>query len=745
MTNCPFPTGECICPPVEEELLWRKISIRKHIETPKARQSTTKKGGGFSDIQFIGWDGEGITPIKLDGATLEELRANDWTEKQKLVLLAVSTGETLYDENGLSLTDRLEFIRKIGKAHPKATHVFFGGSYDFNKILEGLPAELVDELHESKMWVRFGDEWIFRYRPRKELTIAHLKPGVKFEAGVSAKTLCDSYVRLWDVIGFFQTTFIQVVEKWLGKDYVDYELIASGKIERLSFTFDQREFMIRYNAAEVKALVEIMYLLHTQLERLGLRISRWDGAGAIAAEIFKRYRLTDSFFEKNEGEKATKIELEPPIEEACRYAFFGGRIESGYIGRHKGPICNYDICSAYPFAASQLPNLNHGKWVHHTGAISHSDAKRMDKMTLFRVRFYFHNDRLYYPFPYRTMGGSVIFPKRGERWIMGPEVLAAIETVDEFDQVLIFEAWEFQSEENEESTFEIIKELYAERQAMVAQNDPAEYPLKLGINSVYGKLCQKLGWNESEMTSPRYHFLLFGAWITSYIRAMIYAAVCENMEAVISINTDGLITNQPLSIVPTETKEFGKWTLKMGDEILQLQSGVYWIRTEEDWEERARGLGRVIGDGDTPEARKKSKNKKIMERIEQIEVGWRTGENKVFFPVKLFITSKKARSGPKWFDRWGDWYIMHDEKTGRVGRALEIKCTGWGKRRLLNPIIPNRLTATIPSENVEWTTPDCDREKDNPKTRDLGEPYDLPWLTNETPEDFESDDDLAEI
>lgn len=693
---------------------------------PRERESA------FDRVEFIAWDCEGITTeyISSNIAT----RETNWTETQKLVLIAVSTGETLYDEHGISLLDRLEFIRAIGAKYPKATHVFFGASYDFNKILEGLTRKVWQELHNAKRgWTIWREEWLFRYRPRKELTIAHVREGEEELDPENIKAQCDSYIRFWDVIGFFQCSFVHAVETWLGVDYPDYDLIVAGKALRLHFAESDREFMERYNRAEVLALVEIMKRLHVQLSRLGLKLSRWDGAGAVAAEIFKRHRLIDSYFTRIEGErKSIKIELPEDVLEATRYAYFGGRIESGKMGRYAGEIYNYDINSAYPFAASKLPNLNNGEW-RHLSKLTRDEMLQLPPLAMIRVRWYFHEDRLYYPFPFRTLGGAVIFPKEGERWIYAEEVKAALRHAGEFDQVEGLEAWFFYVTHWEyPNTFSVIGDLYAERQQMTLAKDPAEKVLKLGLNSIYGKLCQKLGWDEENMLSPRYHFLLFAGFITSYTRARIYDAIAPRMNSVVAICTDGIISTEPLDIRPSLDKGFGEWSLDMSDEIVQLQSGVYWLAKKGIWKEKARGLGRVIGEGETPEARNDSRNRKILHRIAMVERGWYSNTRKVYFPVKLFITSKKACISDEWFKRLGHWYEMHDAKTGIPGRSLELLCSGWGKRRLTKRIMSGRLTNTVPAENISWSGPE-----------DLGDPYELPWIDGKG-EQIE-DDELAEI
>ncbi len=690
----------------------------------------------FAKLEFVAWDSEGIN-VCQHGNDGDECKrkcdgwVDEWTAKQKLVLVGNSLGAYIYNDEGLQQKEIIEFLfaKKYGA---NVRHTFFGGSYDFNKILEGLPAHTVKKLHEKKGWT-FSGEYAFRYRPRKELAIARVPDD--YNPLLPLQKQAKNYIRFWDVIGFFQASFLTVLREWLDADYPDYDLIASGKLARLSFSGDDRDFMIQYNLAECRALVVILNKLREQMDRTNLRVRRWDGAGAVAGELFRARELRKAFYDGKE-----KIRVENEIDEASRYSYFGGRIESGYMGHFKGPIYSYDINSAYPFAASQLPNLNHGDW-ERTGQInSESDLLQndVDRFSLFRVQWYFHNERRYYPFPFRNADNSVIFPRSGERWIFYPELLAAIRSLRGRDQLRVYEGWQFKRA-NGTKPFEVLPEIYRQRQQMILTKDPAQMVLKLGLNSVYGKLCQRVGWNEKTGEAPAFHQLLFAGWITSYVRGMIYGIVSQAQSEVISINTDGLISTALLPIIPSEDKSLGGWTLETYDEIVQLQSGVYWLRKGKYWKERARGLGRVIGEGETEKERIESRNTKIIKRIDSVLDAWENGSRSIHVPVKLFVTSHKALTGPDWFPRWGHWYIMHDD-SGKIGRAVELRCTSWGKRRLNDSPGRNKLVPTVAAENIDWSGK---FGVDDLKRRDLGAPYELPWLGG--PRQAEQENDLEII
>src|SRR6266568_5085975 len=105
----------------------------------------------FDSLEFIAWDCEGMNAGMIDR----------WTERQNLVLMSASTGDYLYDERGILQSERLEFIHSIAQQFPSShyKHVFFGGSYDFNKILEGLSLRKVEQLHRGKHWTIHNGEW----------------------------------------------------------------------------------------------------------------------------------------------------------------------------------------------------------------------------------------------------------------------------------------------------------------------------------------------------------------------------------------------------------------------------------------------------------------------------------------------------------------------------------------------------------------------------------------------------------
>ena len=76
-----------------------------------------------------------------------------------------------------------------------------------------------------------------------------------------------------------------------------------------------------------------------------------------------------------------------------------------------GSVYEYDIVSAYPSVTADLPTME-GVWL----------RGRRSPWGLHTVRFSFPNDLPWYPLPYRTPTGSVIFPQNGLGVYCTPEL-----------------------------------------------------------------------------------------------------------------------------------------------------------------------------------------------------------------------------------------------------------------------------------------------------------------------------------
>jgi hypothetical protein len=668
----------------------------------KARGNRHKSS--WTEKHFIAWDGEG-----KDVETL-----NEYGDRRHIYnFLANSEGAEIYDETGtgLSTVDCLDLLCDSAMEHPKAINVVFGGSYDMNMILRDIPREKMEEISKSdgRDFVTW-DAFAIRFVQRKYLSIGRYHdPDRMFLQKPNGDWVrnFDSQIVLWDVIGFFQSSFISAVEGWLGKDWQDLKLIREGKEKRKDFAEESLEFIRKYNAAELRALVRLMEKVHEAMDQLGLQLSRWDGAGAVAAAINKKHDV-----KKWLGEARKTAD---PVQTACQHAYFGGRIELGRYGYHDGDIYHYDVNSAYPSAQRKLPQMLEGTWVRYAAGDPMLEApEKLPHITCYLVRWDFTGMGLRFgPFPYRSeMQRKVLFPEAGMNWVWKPEVIAALNILGKYNRIEILEAWSWWPTVDY-LPYAWIDDYYNRRKELVAAQKRdgvirgEEKVIKLGLNSLYGKTAQRAGYSEKTGRIPPFHNLAYAGYITSETRSLLWSAAMQAPSEIICLATDGIFSRVPLELDCPDEKQLGKWEAQKHDGMMIAQSGFYWINDGGEWRGWSRGFDK-IPPGPNYQAEMKA-------QIDKILTAWKKGDESVYFPCTRFITVKTALSGANWWERWCSWYSMRTD-TGIIGRKLRLYPTGT-KRVSQNGKPWREMVGTIPETNY---TPD-----------EMSMLYNIPWISED--------------
>jgi hypothetical protein len=280
-----------------------------------ARKRSGKSGKRLSKFArgaFIAWDGEGVTTP--DGI-------------HRYVMLMNSLGDRYVNPDGISTYAALSMLADIGARERGSIHVAFASGYDVNMILGDCSPGQLRRIWAGAWTAVCNGAFVIQYRPRKSFSVRRW--------GMKRSTV------LWDTFGFFQSSFVSAVEQYLGKDWPDLKMIAAQKQLRSSFTLADTDAVSVYCRAECTTLVAVMQKLHGYMGDAGLQVSRWDGAGAVAAALLKR-----------EGASAHISRAVPTeVQTAARHAYAGGRselIRYGYAPEQ--PIFHYDINSAYPTA-----------------------------------------------------------------------------------------------------------------------------------------------------------------------------------------------------------------------------------------------------------------------------------------------------------------------------------------------------------------------------------------------------------
>lgn len=515
-----------------------------------------------ADRKFIAWDGEGIN-IHGPG------------KPQSYVLFGSSEGH-ISDPQGLDAFACLDHIIETGMAHPGAVHIGFGFGYDSNMIVASLAPATLARLHRDG-WVRVtrkadGARFSITFAKGKYFRVTRYKTEYHPKHNSTAKTT----VQIFDVFSFFMCSFIKAYKDLVGPLP---DIINTGKAARKTFALADWDAIHEYWAVEIQLLKELGIELRRRVFNAGLRIRQWHGPGALAS-----YALTAH------GMKSHMMVGPDAVREAARYGYAGGRFELFKVGRIQGPIYGVDINSAYPHAISMLPSLQGGEWRHVT------NPEKVTRFGIYKVSLHRGNgfDSSPSPLFHRDRQSNISFPWISEGWYWSPEAWIAKQSGG-----VISEGWEFVGSGNR--PFEWITDMYAQRREWKQRGISAQLALKLCMNSMYGKLAQRVGWNETSKRLPPFHQLEWAGWVTSYVRARLYSVMARiPFDRLIAVETDGIYTTmQPDRLGISDGSALGEWEVTEYEEILYVQSGLAWLRHRDGcvcgkcsggWESKRRGL-----------------------------------------------------------------------------------------------------------------------------------------------------------
>ena len=675
---------------------------RNYRQRKKACGAATSRGergkkvyrSKWATAQFIALDGEGIGVGEPQKFAVGDDGKEYLAQEHHYNLLAASSGESLYNHGKrLETLDCINFLCDLGATYKKAIFVIFAGGYDINHILMyGFEREELKRISRGEVF-EFEKEGVFysiEYRARKSLT---LKRGREFTQDKAGKINCKwkSKITIWDVLGFFQEGFVGVMGKWLGKTHPHYELIKNMKARRGDFAHVDQALINKYNEAELSSLVDLMKKVHEAVDGLELKVNRWDGAGSIAAALFRKHATREY----------KSDEMPDEVKEASRTAYAGGRIEICKLGHHEGSVYDYDLNSAYPSVMKNCPCLKHGVWVNGKG-------EPPVGFTLVKARYKFWEGQRFYPLFFRTQKMQISFPSDGCGWYWYPEYEAAQIVDGELEPL---EYWHWQQSDCKCNAFGWIPDYYATRQQWV-RNPSEEWQrggekiIKLGLNSLYGKTAQQLGGTCDR--PPTYHQLEWAGYITSATRARLFRAAFSDPESVIGFATDGIFSTRPLNIGATDQKIMGDWELKQPVPVgLTIAlAGVYW------WHNADGGFTHFSRGFD----------KDFMKNPDRILKAWKAGQDTVEIPMRRLIGMGSAcTSDTLW------------EMRGRFAEGVRsLRLDGRSHKRFACDVKKakphKRLVDLEPTRNVEFGY----------GLQECSFPYPVKWL-DVADEDYEFD------
>jgi hypothetical protein len=550
-----------------------------------------------------------------------------------------------------------ELLDFICDEPPGSILVGFAFGYDVTMILRDLPEAQQKRLFEPKVFGQGHSPYVWfknfdiDYLPKNYLKVKRVEI-VRDENGNEKRVPVKGSQRIiYETFGFFQKSFLKVLQEFDVGTEADRERIASNKNRRGDFTGIEKEER-EYCALECLYLAELMEKLRGYCEEAGIRPRSWSGAGKLASALHAKF---------DTPKKAALSDLVPKeVEAFANLAYYGGRFEITRTGQVDEPVYEYDLKSAYPAAMPRLPCLTHGEWV----ATRDGDLlAETDSLFVASVKFKAkpasrENYGQLGGFPVRSKEGHLYWPLEGAGVYWSPEIRSA----EKLGFKCRFkEGWIYQSR-CDCTPFTWVNELYEYRRA-IGSSGPG-YPIKLGINSLYGKLAQRKG-------NGAYQSMIWAGLITAHTRAALNLAVAQSVAEfghgrILMLATDAVYSLDPLHDLDIG-QGLGQWECDTLPGLFIVQPGLYW--SPELRKRKSRGLsGRFFEEPGRTEA--------FEQRWRDYQAAKNSGADEVVFPsvsvpVPGFIGLKLAvaRGTPL---RAGCWIedtreISFDWRNKRIG------------------------------------------------------------------------------
>jgi hypothetical protein len=186
----------------------------------------------------------------------------------------------------------------------------------------------------------------------------------------------------------------------------------------------------------------------------------------------------------------------------------------------------------------------------------------------------------------RNKNGTVYFSEYAHGWYWTPEAHMATE----LGGTVTHESWIWH-QECDHTPFAFVEPLYNKRAALKKAGDGAHVGLKLGLNSLYGKLAQQIGWDPGPpLRLPPYHSLEWAGFITSHCRSEVYRAALLAPDDIIAFETDAVFSRAPLPLPLGE--RLGEWDATEYDNLTYLKSGMYYGSHNGREIEKSRGINK---------------------------------------------------------------------------------------------------------------------------------------------------------
>lgn len=619
----------------------------------------------------MGVDGEGCGIDRHGRQHYMLLRAGPWNKPD-------GTPYELFTSKPLNTYDCLEWILSLPA---DKILVGFAFGYDTTQILRDLDLDRLQRLFADKdagpgqsRYV-YWNGYAIEYLPRNYLRVARTERlyGIRRDgtAGHYEQLIPGTSRTIWETFGFFQCSFLKALENFdIGK--AQWDVIERNKKNRSKFKRITQDIRA-YCGFECALLAALMEKFRKTCHDAGIHPNQWAGAGKLAAYLHRHNRTI------TRAELTDKLDKYPGLGSTALAAYYGGRFEITRVGdvvsssvannigllRRDAPrndkIFEYDINSAYPTAMLDLPCLVHGTWQR----VPPLWLANAPSAALFvaDVHFMHPEGTPLCGLPVRHKRGHLCWPREGAGTYWSPELRSA----ERLGATLEYRGgWRYVSH-CKCQPFAWIEPLYQHRIGL--GKSTAGYPIKLGLNSLYGKLAQRIG-------NPKFGNFIHAGLITAITRARLNDAIALAPNDIVMIATDAIVSLSPLPL--PVGPNLGQWEAKAYDRLFVVQPGLYWSGRRKGDKRKTRGTSLNIF------ARHMHRFEKQWRRwclladparpYRRADGKWLRTTPTVRIKLNLFIGLRLAKERGK---------LVTAGKWDRVARGFDFE---WGRKRQMRPI-----------------------------------------------------------
>lgn len=445
-------------------------------------------------------------------------------------------------------------------------------------ILRDLPDALKSRLFQLKSYgggnspfVRYG-LWEIDYLPKQYLRVRQVRRLRQADGSWSWKVVKGSTRTIYETFGFFQKSFLKVLGEFNVGTEDERRLIAASKSLRGSDDWTISDTERDYCALECQLLAELMERLREYCAAASIVPKSWNGAGKLAKALHRGHETPTS-------DQVNEL-VPPEVRALASMAYYGGRFEITRTGMINSKVYEYDIASAYPDAMRRLPCLVHGRWEQASAGElrRHHQAGGLYVAAVnFKHELRGRGIGQLGTLPVRSKDGHLYWPLRGGGVYWSPEIQSA----ERAGAKITFKGgWRFCSGCSCQP-FDWIEPLFDYRRS-IGKSGPG-YPIKLGINSLYGALAQRIG-------TGQFANMVHAGLITALTRARLNDAVTAAPPgAVFMLATDGIYSTAPIPALDELVgTRLGDWEREELEGLFVVQPGLYWCPARR--KRKSRGL-----------------------------------------------------------------------------------------------------------------------------------------------------------